>query len=101
MASVHLVNMPTLGCWAQTAQLYLFTARLSSYPSVESYGKALLLFSVLLRGCLKSGIMDVVQDSIWEVSAMNRNSYPTDLTDEEWALPEPLIPPPKPGGALG
>lgn len=24
--------------------------------------------------------------------------YPTDLTDEQWALMEPLIPPPKPGG---
>jgi transposase len=24
--------------------------------------------------------------------------YPTDLTDEQWALLEPLIPPPKPGG---
>ena len=24
--------------------------------------------------------------------------YPSDLTDEEWALVAPLIPPPKPGG---
>jgi transposase len=24
--------------------------------------------------------------------------YPSDLTDEEWALIEPLIPPGKPGG---
>jgi len=24
--------------------------------------------------------------------------YPSDLTDEEWARLEPLIPPPKPGG---
>ena len=24
--------------------------------------------------------------------------YPSDLTDEEWALVEPLIPPPRPGG---
>ena len=25
--------------------------------------------------------------------------YPSDLTDEEWALDEPLIPPAKPGGS--
>jgi putative transposase len=30
--------------------------------------------------------------------AMSRRSYPSDLTDAEWALLEPLIPPPKPGG---
>jgi putative transposase len=24
--------------------------------------------------------------------------YPSDLTDQEWAILEPLIPPPKPGG---
>jgi transposase len=24
--------------------------------------------------------------------------YPSDLTDDEWALVEPFIPPPKPGG---
>jgi putative transposase len=24
--------------------------------------------------------------------------YPTDLTDEQWAVLEPLVPPPKPGG---
>jgi len=29
---------------------------------------------------------------------MNRKSYPTDLTDEEWAILVPLIPPAKPGG---
>jgi putative transposase len=29
---------------------------------------------------------------------MNANSYPTDLTDAEWDLIKPLIPPPKPGG---
>jgi transposase len=27
-----------------------------------------------------------------------RRCYPSDLTDEEWALLEPLIPAPKPGG---
>src|SRR6266516_4615181 len=27
-----------------------------------------------------------------------RRRYPTDLTDREWALLAPLIPPPKPGG---
>ena len=25
-------------------------------------------------------------------------SYPTDLTDDEWSLVRPLVPPPKPGG---
>ena len=29
---------------------------------------------------------------------MNRQAYPTDLTDAEWAIAEPLIPPAKPGG---
>ena len=29
---------------------------------------------------------------------MNRKPYPTDLTDEEWAILAPLIPPAKPGG---
>lgn len=28
---------------------------------------------------------------------MDRKPYPTDLTDKEWKLLEPLIPPPKPG----
>jgi len=27
-----------------------------------------------------------------------RKSYPTDLTDREWAILEPLVPTPKPGG---
>lgn len=29
---------------------------------------------------------------------MARRSYPTDLTDDEWRMLEPLIPPAKPGG---
>jgi len=29
---------------------------------------------------------------------MARQPYPTDLTDREWAILEPLIPPAKPGG---
>jgi transposase len=29
---------------------------------------------------------------------MSRPHYPSDLTDAEWAVLEPLIPPPKPGG---
>jgi transposase len=29
---------------------------------------------------------------------MNRTPYPTDLTDAEWELVEPLLPPAKPGG---
>jgi transposase len=29
---------------------------------------------------------------------MNRKAYPTDLTDQEWAILEPLVPPPKAGG---
>ena len=29
---------------------------------------------------------------------MKRESYPSDLTDEQWQLLEPLIPPAKPGG---
>jgi putative transposase len=27
-------------------------------------------------------------------------SYPTDRSDPEWAILEPLLPPPKPGGRL-
>jgi putative transposase len=29
---------------------------------------------------------------------MNRKHYPSDLTDEQWAVLEPWIPPPRPGG---
>jgi putative transposase len=29
---------------------------------------------------------------------MRRASYPSDLTDQQWAILEPLIPPAKPGG---
>jgi putative transposase len=29
---------------------------------------------------------------------MNRKSYPTDLKDAEWAILQPLLPAPKPGG---
>jgi putative transposase len=29
---------------------------------------------------------------------MDRKTYPSDLTDEQWELIEPLLPPPKPGG---
>ena len=29
---------------------------------------------------------------------MSRRAYPTDLTDAQWAVLEPHIPPPKPGG---
>lgn len=29
---------------------------------------------------------------------MPRRRYPSDLTDAQWALLEPLVPPPKPGG---
>ena len=29
---------------------------------------------------------------------MTRKAYPSDLSDREWQLPEPLLPPPKPGG---
>jgi transposase len=29
---------------------------------------------------------------------MNRKHYATDLTDREWAILEPLVPAPKPGG---
>ena len=29
---------------------------------------------------------------------MSRRHYPTDLTDAQWAVLEPLVPAPKPGG---
>ena len=29
---------------------------------------------------------------------MQRRSYPSDLSEQEWAILEPLIPPAKPGG---
>lgn len=29
---------------------------------------------------------------------MNRKRYPSDLTDAQWAILEPEIPPPRPGG---
>ena len=34
----------------------------------------------------------------WAYGTTNRKSYPTDLTDRQWTLLEPLLPPPKPGG---
>src|ERR671914_542385 len=39
-------------------------------------------------------------DSVVEGSEMDKEEkrYPSDLTDREWAILEPLIPPPKPGG---
>ncbi len=33
-----------------------------------------------------------------DIPARSYIRYPTDLSDEEWAVLEPLIPPPKPGG---
>jgi putative transposase len=33
-----------------------------------------------------------------EVMDVEKRRYPTDLTDTEWAILEPLIPPEKPGG---
>ena len=35
---------------------------------------------------------------MWYLRAMERKPYPTDLTDRQWMLIEPLIPPEKPGG---
>ena len=32
------------------------------------------------------------------MAGMERKAYSTDLTDKEWELLKPLIPPPKPGG---
>src|SRR5215204_4341243 len=29
---------------------------------------------------------------------MSRRAHPTDLTDAQWAIREPLVPPPQPGG---
>src|SRR5918992_5423626 len=39
-------------------------------------------------------------DSVVEGSEMDKEEkrYPSDLTDREWAIWEPLMPPPKPGG---
>jgi putative transposase len=33
-----------------------------------------------------------------EVMDVERRHYPTDLTNTEWAILEPLLPPEKPGG---
>ncbi len=33
-----------------------------------------------------------------EASKRKRKRYPTDLTEREWAILEPLVPPAKPGG---
>jgi transposase len=33
------------------------------------------------------------------MDAINRKPYPSDLTDAEWSLIEPLLPPPVPAGA--
>jgi hypothetical protein len=54
-------------------------------------------FCQALRGCLKSRY-DRRENS--EGSAMEKEEkrYPSDLTEAEWAILEPLIPRPKPGG---
>ena len=35
------------------------------------------------------------------MDATRRKPYPSDLTDAEWAIIEPLLPPPVPAGVLG
>lgn len=37
-------------------------------------------------------------ESVSQTVSQTRKAYPTDLTDEQWAILEPLIPPGKPGG---
>ena len=53
----------------------------------------------LLRGCVQSDIMkEKNKGKDRGGGAMKRLSYPSDLTEKEWAILEQLIPPAKPGG---
>ncbi len=35
---------------------------------------------------------------VWHAGGMRRPRYPSDLSDAEWAILEPLLPPPRPRG---
>ncbi len=51
------------------------------------------------RGCAKSGLIEQKnKGNVRGGGEMNRLSYPSDLTEKEWAILEPLIPPAKAGG---
>jgi putative transposase len=51
------------------------------------------------RGCVQSGIIKQKNKGKDRGGGeMKRLSYPSDLTEQEWAILEPLIPPAKPGG---
>ena len=57
------------------------------------------LYKVELRGCVESDIIEQKKKGKYGGGGdMNRLSYPSDLTEKEWAILEPLIPPAKPGG---
>src|SRR5215471_17539267 len=52
-----------------------------------------------IRSCVKSDIIrGKKQGKCRGGGAMKRLSYPSDLTEKEWTILEPLIPPAKPGG---
>src|SRR5260221_1987737 len=51
------------------------------------------------RGCVESDRIEQKKKGKYGGGGdMNRLSYPSDLTEKEWAILEPLIPPAKPGG---
>jgi Putative transposase of IS4/5 family (DUF4096) len=62
-------------------------------------GVAVIPGTGVLRGCVQSGILKQKNKGKDRGGgAMKRLSYPSDLTEQEWAILEPLIPPAKPGG---
>lgn len=55
--------------------------------------------SVILRGCPKrGGTGKLVNMSRSKNAEQKRRGYDSDLSDEEWALIEEMVPQPKPGG---
>jgi putative transposase of IS4/5 family DUF4096 len=44
-------------------------------------------------------VIDLSQPREFRMDTTSREPYPSDLTDAEWAILEPLLPPPVPAGA--
>ncbi len=60
--------------------------------------KILGMFASLTDAWLVSIRLCLLNPSRWAYGTTERNSYPTDLTSEQWDILQPLMPPAKPGG---
>ncbi len=77
------------------------TSRFSFYHLTKREARELASSraSLFVRGCVESDIIEQKKKGKYGGGGdMNRLSYPSDLTEKEWAILEPLIPPAKPGG---